>query len=206
MLPASSARGGSRGWFGRPAGDGRWWRSPPPSPWGRSSSATNPLPRPVRVVAHAIGLPVDSPDLVDARQQVSDLRDAMSAGDRQQVVDRAADLRNRLGTLHRDDRAAIEDEAHDALADADHWLATRAAPPSEHPTEPAGPPHDTPGTSTAPAPSTPSAGGEHETQQPDQHTEPEQPDTTTSAPPPETEDHLTPWITRSSDDEPEDNG
>lgn len=159
-------------------------------------SATNPLPRPVRVVAHAIGLPVDSPDLVDARHRVTALREAIAAGDQPEIVERAADLRNQLRTLHRDDRATIEDEADDALADADHWLATRAGPPSGHPAEPVEPPHATPEAPTPPPPSSaPSTEGEHETQEPGQHTEPGQPGTTTNSPPRETEDQSTPSTT-----------
>ena len=47
------------------------------------------LPRPVRRVAHDIGLPVDSPAFVDAHEELHRLGEALAAGDAAEV--RAAD-------------------------------------------------------------------------------------------------------------------
>ncbi len=59
------------------------------------------LPRPVREIAHAIGLPLDSPELVDTREAVDELGRALAAGI-------AADLAGELAS-----------DEFDAIADAD---------------------------------------------------------------------------------------
>lgn len=41
-----------------------------------------PLPRPVRVVAYSVGLPVDSPALDDTNQHIKDLKEAVKANDK----------------------------------------------------------------------------------------------------------------------------
>jgi hypothetical protein len=69
------------------------------------------LPRDLRAPARALGLPVDSAALADARSAIADLRAALGQPDDARVA-RARDvLIERLDRLGRDDRATVDAEA-----------------------------------------------------------------------------------------------
>lgn len=84
-----------------------------------AASTWHGLPRPVRVVASAAGLPVESPQLGDARHSLRALKEALSRSDRSAVISDAADLRRRMASLDLDDRRQLSAEAAAALAAAD---------------------------------------------------------------------------------------
>ncbi len=84
------------------------------------------LPRPVRAAAHAIGLPVDSPELVEARAELHALGRALAAGDLQAIRVADAEMVALVRGLDADERARIEPVAHEVhlravevLGDAD---------------------------------------------------------------------------------------
>ncbi|MGH9186678.1 MAG: hypothetical protein ACRD0U_12830 [Acidimicrobiales bacterium] len=82
------------------------------------------LPRPVRELAHTIGLPVDSPELVDTKDAVDQLAVAVAAGtaaDLQGTLSEAefdeiasadADMLALVGRLDNDERAEVVPTAH----------------------------------------------------------------------------------------------
>jgi hypothetical protein len=111
------------------------------------------MPQPVRVAARAVGLPVDSPQLADARAALGHLRDALADTPRNvnDIRADAQDVRDRLGRLSADDRLDVEDEAAFLLAEAD---AALAPPPSQVGSSPASasPPADPPAAPPAPTP------------------------------------------------------
>jgi hypothetical protein len=97
-----------------------------------------PLPRPVRAVAHDVGLPVDSPELADARGATSHLEHALEAREAKAVQAAADRLEKRLRNVHGDERAEIEREAQKLLDRANASVATPpAATPLVPPTKPA---------------------------------------------------------------------
>ncbi|MBV9411879.1 MAG: hypothetical protein JO148_09795, partial [Acidimicrobiia bacterium] len=113
------------------------------------------MPQPVRVAARAVGLPVDSSQLTDARAALGHLRDALAAKPRN-VSDISADVRevrDRLAGLSADDRLQVEDEAAFLLAEAD---AALAPPPPQLGPPPASTPAsaDPPAAAPAPPPAT----------------------------------------------------
>ena len=71
------------------------------------------LPRPVRAAAHAIGLPVDSPELVDARAELQALGRALAAGDLEAIRVADAEMVALVRGLDADERARIEPVAHE---------------------------------------------------------------------------------------------
>jgi hypothetical protein len=76
------------------------------------------LPRPVRVVASAAGLPVESPALIDARHALDQLQDALVRRDAAHVAADAADLQRRMAALSPEDRRELGAGAPAALASA----------------------------------------------------------------------------------------
>jgi len=57
------------------------------------------LPRPLRVVAHALRLPVDSAKVADAKSAVDELQRALDDGDQEGAARASARLRQRLDAL-----------------------------------------------------------------------------------------------------------
>lgn len=80
------------------------------------------LPRPVRAVAHGVGLPVDSPELADARSATALLRSALGHNDSDSVAVATQELNTMLDRLSDGDRSKIEDEAHSLLEQADRLI------------------------------------------------------------------------------------
>jgi len=89
------------------------------------AASGTPLPEPVRRVAFASGLPVDSPDLAAARDARRELRRELSAGDRAAIVKAATQLRARLHALNPDEHGGIENQTADLLRRADNATGVR---------------------------------------------------------------------------------
>lgn len=105
-----------------------------------------PLPRPLRVVAHGAGLPVDSVSVADTRSATARLKDAL-AQDNPARVNRAADqLRGRLAQLEPDEKSQIEQPASVLLQEANESGGQDNGPqqdqpsPTRPPSTPARPP------------------------------------------------------------------
>ena len=101
------------------------------------------LPRPLRVVAHALRLPVDSAKVADAKSAVNELQRALDDGDQEGAARASARLRQRLDALGEDDRRRIGQRAEPLLQ--------RAGAPSGSSPVPGAPP---PGSSVPSRPST----------------------------------------------------
>jgi hypothetical protein len=85
----------------------------------------NDLPRPVRAMAHAVGLPVDSNELVDARAALDRLGQALAAGDADAVRTEDATMVSLVRDLDDDERTRIEPVAHEVHLRAVEFLADR---------------------------------------------------------------------------------
>jgi hypothetical protein len=67
------------------------------------------LPEPLRVVAHAVGLPVDSPAVAEARAARRALRESLNRDDAKATAAAAQRLRDALGGLSSSDQADVGD-------------------------------------------------------------------------------------------------
>ena len=106
-----------------------------------SAAAANggvPMPRPVRVVAYSVGLPVDSPALDDTNRHVEDLKKAVKANDKPKAQATARRLQTDLTKVPGHEKAEAEQKIVAVMAIAEPLIVA----PS------------TTTTSTAPAPST----------------------------------------------------
>jgi hypothetical protein len=83
------------------------------------AAAGVPLPRVVRQVGHDVGLPLDSPQLLDARHHRRALQAALADGDLGTTQRAAAVLRADLARLDQDERGKIEPDAASLLEQAD---------------------------------------------------------------------------------------
>jgi len=81
-----------------------------------------PLPRPVRQVVHTIGLPVDSPQLADARGTQRLLRTSLARRDLAAIRIHANELRSELRNLDSDERRQVEPTADSLLQQAEEDL------------------------------------------------------------------------------------
>jgi hypothetical protein len=138
-------------------------------------AAGAPLPRVVRQVAHAIGLPVDLPKPADARRHRSQLRTSLQRRDTDTVAHDAAKLRTDLNRLGPDEGKQLENGSDQLLEQADRRLAP--SPPS-----PAGSPEPTPGSTVHNE--TPNAPGPSSASEPAQDSEDHESGATQQAPPP----------------------
>ena len=123
-LAERDVRGEAGGRHRRP-----WWRQPLPVAGlafglvvggsGTALAAGASLPRPVRALAHDLGLPVDSPQLVDVRKANDRLRDDLRPPTTAPETARdAADLARKLAGLDKDERAEVKTESSDLLEQA----------------------------------------------------------------------------------------
>ena len=106
-----------------------------------SAAAANggvPIPRPVRVVAYSVGLPVDSPALDDTNRHVEELKKAVKANDKPKAQATVRRLQTDLTKVPGHEKAEAEQKVVAVMAIAEPLMVT----PS------------TTTTSTAPAPST----------------------------------------------------
>ena len=104
---------------------------------GGTAYATNPVaPRPVRSAAFALKLPVEAPELTDAKDALDDLEEELHEGRRDKVAAEVDDVREELADLSPADRAPLEDRASSLLAAASAFLADPlTVEPGEEPSE-----------------------------------------------------------------------
>lgn len=107
-----------------------------------------PLPRPLRVAAHGVGLPVDSVAVADARTAAERLKDALARHDPVQVEEAARQLRARLAHLERGENPEIGQQSAKLLQEANE--AGEQGPQPQNSTGP---------TATPPSPSAGTSGG-----------------------------------------------
>lgn len=131
---------------------------------GVAAAAGAPVTRGIREVAHEIGLPVESPAVVDAKDAMSRLRDALARSDDAQLRAARDQLRSELGDLGASDRASLERRVDDLLQQADARLIRDSSGPAPAPTaDPtaAGPQHSARSPGGTPTGDTSSGPGEH---------------------------------------------
>ena len=124
-----------------------------------SAAAANggvPLPRPVRVVAYNVGLPVDSPALDDTHQHIEDLKEAVKANDKPKAEATVRRLEKDLTKVPADEKkkaekkvvAVIEQPAVRELIESPSPTTTSTGPPPSSTTAPASTPSTTVTTAT----------------------------------------------------------
>lgn len=86
------------------------------------------LPRPLRALAHDLGLPVESVELVDTRAAVDRLGSALSEADPEEVAVADAEMVRLVNTLEEDERAKIEPVAHEVHLRAVEFLEQNPPP------------------------------------------------------------------------------
>lgn len=77
-----------------------------------------PLPRPVRIVAYSLGVPVDSPALDDAHRRLRFLEDAVEDGDAGRALRSVRELRDALLRLPDDEHDEVQGHVDEVLAAA----------------------------------------------------------------------------------------
>jgi hypothetical protein len=142
----------------------RVWRALPLAaagvlvPGTAAAAAGMPLPRPVRAVAHAVGLPVDSPALYDTYRHARQLHEAVEDQDHRKARETADKLRRDLSEVPADDRKEAHEAGLPALAEAAELLEVPVAPaaepaPADPPTPTGDPASEPPATGPQPRPS-----------------------------------------------------
>lgn len=96
-----------------------------------------PMPRPVRAAAHALGLPVDSVKVADAKSAVNELQRALDDGDEERAARASARLRQRLEALGEGDRQRIGRRSDPLLQRAGALRGSQPAPEGPPPGAPA---------------------------------------------------------------------
>ena len=116
-----------------------------------------PLPRPVRSLAHGLGLPVDSAEVADAKAAMDQLQAALDEGDPAKVEAASARLERRLARLRTADRNRFAGRAEPLLERARQSGAqARPVPPARQQAPGQGPPATT-GPATSAPPQRPSS-------------------------------------------------
>lgn len=124
---------------------------------------------PVRRAAHNVGLPIDSPELSDARSKLRDLREALSAKDHSRIASTAADLRSGVTGLDQREREQLGEVNNElGQADADINQQGDQGQQSGHPGQQTGASNQSSGDSpdrgqTGPATSPTGGGGQQQT-------------------------------------------
>ena len=94
---------------------------------GGTAYATNAVaPRPVRSAAFALKLPVEAPDLTDAKDALADLEEELREGRRAEVAAEVEDVVEELADLSPAARRSLEPRASTLLATAAAYLADTA--------------------------------------------------------------------------------
>lgn len=93
------------------------------------------LPGPLRSVANAVGLPVDSEQMAAAKSAIAALRHALDGGDVTSVRTAAADLLEALSRLSDSERQAVAAEAGALLIRADQLLSAEDESPTGAPAD-----------------------------------------------------------------------
>ena len=110
-----------------------------------------PLPRPVRVVAYSVGLPVDSPALDDTNQHIKVLKDAVKAQDKPKAEATVRRLQTDLTKVPADEQKEAVPKVEAAIAVAADKGMIQSPAPTTATTMPPAPPTTA---TTEPAPST----------------------------------------------------
>lgn len=131
-----------------------------------------PLPRPVRVVAYTVGLPVDSPALDDTHQHIKELKEAVKANDKPKAEATVRRLEKDLKKVPADEKKVATPKVEAAIVAAQN----QGVIPSPAPTTTTSAPTSTT-TVTAPASSTTATTAEEKEKEKDRSTV-----TTTTAP------------------------
>ena len=92
------------------------------------------LPEPLRVVAHAVGLPIDSPELARARAARHALRESLQHGDAASTAAASTRLKSALAQLSQGDLGELRD-ATALLSQAEELTPTTTAEPDAHQSE-----------------------------------------------------------------------
>ena len=96
-----------------------------------------PLPRPVRVVAYNVGLPVDSPALDDTNQHIKQLNDAVKAKDVPKAQATVRRLENDLTKVPKSEKTQAVPKVQAAIASAATQIPViQVAPPTTTTTAP----------------------------------------------------------------------
>ena len=157
-----------------------------------------PLPRPVRVVAYTVGLPVDSPALDDTNQHIKELKEAVKAQDKPKAEATVRRLRTDLSKVPADEKKEAVPKVEAAIAvAADKGMIPSPAPTTTTTTSP--PPSIT--TAPAPAPSTTATTTEEQDQEQEKDKPAATTTTTTEAPTTTTESDPTTSTTAPAADE-----
>lgn len=90
--------------------------------------ASDTMPRPVASLAHRIGLPVEAPEVHDARMALIALRTALNTHDRTRTVRARDAVVAAMASLGRNDRSALEGNADTLLREADTALNVQLPP------------------------------------------------------------------------------
>ena len=83
-----------------------------------AASGGVPLPRPVRVVAYTVGLPVDSPALDDTHQHIKDLNNAVKANDKPKAEASVRRLQTDLKKVPNDEKKEAAPKVEAAITAA----------------------------------------------------------------------------------------
>ena len=116
------------------------------------AAAGGTLPRSIRQVAYAVGLPVDSPDVADVRTAMHHLRQATAAEDPAAIDKAVAEVRAQLADLPAKERKRIVPMVNQGLASVGARPEPIAPPPPPEAVPPASP---IPPAGTVPEPSPP---------------------------------------------------
>lgn len=84
------------------------------------------IPAPVRRAAVAIRLPVDSPEVADAKKELADLEEAIGRGDADRIAKAIEDVEEALSELSAGERASIDSRLRELLALASSAVAASA--------------------------------------------------------------------------------
>jgi hypothetical protein len=137
-----------------------------------------PLPRPVRVVAYNVGLPVDSPALDDANHHVKELKDAVKAQDKPKAQATAKRLFTDLTKVPAEEKNEAEQKAQPVIQQA---VVSGLIPSPTPPTTAPPAPSTTTATTSAPT-TTDTTGAPEKEKDKDGKDKPAATTTTTTAP------------------------
>jgi len=98
-----------------------------------------PLPRPVRVVAYTVGLPVDSPALDDTHQHIEELKDAVKANDKPKAEATVRRLQTDLKKVPADEVKKAETKVEKVIEEAMNKGVVTSPMPTTTTTVPAAP-------------------------------------------------------------------
>jgi hypothetical protein len=130
-----------------------------------SAAAANggvPMPRPVRVVAYSVGLPVDSPALDDTHQHIKDLNQAVEAKDKPKAEKTVHRLQTDLAKVPADEQKKAVPKVEAAIAAAATSGLIQNPPPASTTPTTTPPAASTTTVTAAPGPSTTATTAEEE--------------------------------------------